>query len=150
MQVSVGGMPANADLLDRGVAVAAVDAEAADVVLVAERHRLLARDVLPGDIGRAHDHVAKPDQQHRQDCKPQARITPAMASARGRKICAIRPLSSRSGHKRRGRGFVARCGVAPATPFARWGPSNAQRFAGGLTKRNLVDPRPGQGQFPVG
>ena len=43
-------MPANADVLDRGVAVAAVDAEPADVVLVAERHRLLARDAGLGDV----------------------------------------------------------------------------------------------------
>ena len=43
MQVFVGGMPAKRDCLDRRVAVAAVDAEAADVVLVAELDRLLAK-----------------------------------------------------------------------------------------------------------
>ena len=52
MQVLVGGMPANARVLDRGVAVAAVDAVAADVALVAELDRLLARDVRLGDPGR--------------------------------------------------------------------------------------------------
>ena len=41
MHVSVGGIPANAGLIDRLVAVAAVDPELADVVCVAERHRLL-------------------------------------------------------------------------------------------------------------
>ena len=46
MQVWVGGKPAYAERLDRGVAVAAVDAELAGVVLVAERHRLLARRLL--------------------------------------------------------------------------------------------------------
>ena len=45
MQVLVGGMPANAESLDRRVAVAAVDAVAGDVVLVAELDRLFARDV---------------------------------------------------------------------------------------------------------
>ena len=44
MQVLVGGMPANDDVFDRGVAVAAVDAVAGDVALVAELDRLLARD----------------------------------------------------------------------------------------------------------
>ena len=43
--------------LDRGVAVAAVDAESADVMLMAERHRLLALDPLIGRVRRA-DHAA--------------------------------------------------------------------------------------------
>src|SRR4051812_41668285 len=59
-----------ARLRDRGVAVAAFDSELPDMVLMAERHRLLARDVLLGHIGRAHDGVTEPDQQHRRDRKP--------------------------------------------------------------------------------
>ena len=45
MHVFVGGMPAKLRVFDRRVTVAAVDPQPADVVLVAERHRLLARDV---------------------------------------------------------------------------------------------------------
>ena len=44
MQVLVGGMPAKGRILDRGVAVAAVEAVAGDVALVAELDGLLARD----------------------------------------------------------------------------------------------------------
>ena len=47
MQMPVDGMPALARFLDRRVAIAAIDAEAADVVLVAERDRLLAERNAP-------------------------------------------------------------------------------------------------------
>ena len=63
MQVLVGGMPANGGLLDRGVAVAAVDADAGDVVLVAELDRLLARDARLGHPGRAVDLVEQTEQR---------------------------------------------------------------------------------------
>ena len=61
MQVLVGGMPANAEVLDRGVAVAAVDAVAGDVALVAERHRLRPSDACIGDIRRALEIYACPE-----------------------------------------------------------------------------------------
>ena len=50
MHVFVGGMLANADSSTRGVAVAAVDADAADVVRVAELDRLLDERALVGVV----------------------------------------------------------------------------------------------------
>src|SRR5205807_1440316 len=53
-----GRQPGEGGLLHGGVAVAAVDAKAGDVVAVAERHRLLDVDLDAGDIIGAR--VARP------------------------------------------------------------------------------------------
>ena len=69
MQVLVGGMPADGDDFDRGVAVAAVDADAAGVMLVAELHRLLDELVGAGDeIGslQREDDPAEAEHQQRR------------------------------------------------------------------------------------
>src|SRR2546427_368644 len=56
------GDPGEGRILDRRVAVAAVDAVAGDVSLVAELDRLLARDARLGDPGRAVDLVEEAEQ----------------------------------------------------------------------------------------
>src|SRR5262245_7353329 len=49
-------------VLDGAVAVAALDAEAAHMMLVVERHRLLNGDVDAGKIGRADEDITNRDQ----------------------------------------------------------------------------------------
>jgi len=66
MQVCVGGMPAKLDVSTAGVAIAAVDAQPTGVMLMAERHRLLALDPLIGGIWRT-DHAADHPQHERDD-----------------------------------------------------------------------------------
>ena len=50
-----GGYSGKGNLLDGRVAITAVDADAGDVVLVAEWHGLLAHSALAGHVGRAND-----------------------------------------------------------------------------------------------
>jgi hypothetical protein len=52
------------------MAVAAIDAETTNVVLVAEWNRLLEHDRLVGDVGRSHDPIRHPDGDERrhQNC----------------------------------------------------------------------------------
>ena len=47
--------------LHRGVAVAAIESETADMVLVAERYRLIAGHVLIRDVWRSDDLIRKPN-----------------------------------------------------------------------------------------
>jgi hypothetical protein len=49
--------PGETRLLDGGVAVSAIDSEAADVMLMAERHRLVSGDVLLGYVWRTADRI---------------------------------------------------------------------------------------------
>ena len=79
MQVLVGGMPGERAALDRRVAVAAVDAQLAGVMAVAERHRLLARDAGARDVRRAIDQRQPPrqgrdDEQRAEDAQPRERV----------------------------------------------------------------------------
>ena len=67
MQVWVGGIPAVRAHLDRGMAVAAVDPEAADMMLVAEGHRLALRPPDPCQIARVH--VPASNERGRKDRK---------------------------------------------------------------------------------
>ena len=76
-------------LLDRGVAVAAVDAVAGDVALVAELNRLLARDVRLGHPGRAVDlgeeaEQAGDEEDRAEDADPSNRVRAAMKDLRHR------------------------------------------------------------------
>src|SRR5262249_54788364 len=85
--------------LDRGMAVAAVDAVAGDVPLVAELNRLFARDVRFGDPGRAVDFAEQPeetgDEEHRtEDADPSNRVGAAMKDLRHR-------IEARRGARRR-------------------------------------------------
>src|SRR5882724_1024800 len=48
---------------DRGVAVSAIDTESCDVMLMTERHRLLALDSLIGCIGRPDDATYRPQHE---------------------------------------------------------------------------------------
>ena len=71
------------------MAVAAVDAVAGDVALVAELNRLLARDVRLGDPGRAVDFGEEPeqagDEEHRaEDADPRDRVGAAVKDLRHR------------------------------------------------------------------
>ena len=50
-----GGYSGKGNLLDGRVAITAVDADAGDVVLVAEWHGLLAYNVLAGHVGRTNN-----------------------------------------------------------------------------------------------
>src|SRR4029077_4434150 len=52
-----GRQPGERGLLDRRVAVAAIEPELADVMLVAERYRLWAGHIHVGDVGRLADPV---------------------------------------------------------------------------------------------
>jgi len=66
-----------------GMAVAAVDAVIANVMLVAELHGLLTRNVLPRQIGRArhrkYGHQRQPDQEEgRKDTEARDKIRTAM------------------------------------------------------------------------
>src|SRR4051812_23794562 len=86
-----GGNPGERGVLDRGVAVAAVDAVAGDVPLVTELDRLLARDVRLGDPRRAIDFAEQPaqagDEEHRpEDADPSNRVGAAMKDLRHRLI----------------------------------------------------------------
>ena len=49
--------------LDRGVAIATIDAEAADVMRVAERHRLMPGDRLVGRVRRHHQRISAANQR---------------------------------------------------------------------------------------
>ena len=63
-----GGEPREARVLDARVAVATVDAEPLDVVLVAERHRLHARGVLLRDVGGTTQSIEQPPRRdHDED-----------------------------------------------------------------------------------
>ena len=88
MQVLVGGMPANARVLDRGVAVAAVDAVAGDVALVAELDRLLARDARLGHPRRPIDLVDRPSRPATTNTAPKI-LTREIVFALRWKICDI-------------------------------------------------------------
>ena len=57
--------PGKGRRLDRGMAVAAVDSQSRHVMLVAERHRLIANDLLFGDVRRADN--AAPRERHGND-----------------------------------------------------------------------------------
>ena len=84
-------MPANGDVFDRRVAVAAVDAVAGDVALVAELDRLFARDV---DVGhpRATGLTSREDQQQSADEENRAED----ADPRNRVRAAVEDLRHRS------------------------------------------------------
>jgi len=56
MHTSVAGKPANADFSTE-CAIATIDSQAADVVLVAERHWLIANHIRFGHIRRAIDAI---------------------------------------------------------------------------------------------
>ena len=60
-----GGDPREIRRLHRGVTVAAVDAQAGDVMLMAERHGLLADDALIGRVRRTDDSADGPE--HKTD-----------------------------------------------------------------------------------
>ena len=74
-------------ILDRGVAVAAVDAVAADVSLVAELNRLFARDEGAGHPGRAvhfgeQSEQASDDEHRAEDADARDRVGAAMKDLR--------------------------------------------------------------------
>src|SRR5260370_28530184 len=65
--------------LYRGVAIAAVDAQLASVMAMAERHRLLPRHAGPGDVGGAVDQRHSPrqrgdDEQPTEDAEPRQSV----------------------------------------------------------------------------
>ena len=92
-------------VLDRRVAVAAVDAIAGDVALVAELDRLFARDVRLGHPGRAVDRVGEPeqagdDEDGAEDADTGDRVGAAMKDLRhrsGRSKRSVRELSCQAG-----------------------------------------------------
>jgi hypothetical protein len=55
--------PGETGVLDRGVAIATVNAEPSDVMLMTERNRLRLADAFVGDVGRALYGVSDPDQR---------------------------------------------------------------------------------------
>ena len=80
--------------LHRGVAVAAVDAELAGVVLVAERHRLLARDARLRDIRGAVDERQPQSAGDDENTAPKILSREKVLVLRW-KICAMNRLDSK-------------------------------------------------------
>jgi hypothetical protein len=68
------------------VTVSAVDAIVADVVFVAELHRLLARDILIRGIGRASD------PQHSRECEPSQKYSGEHTESRDEIRAAVKNL----------------------------------------------------------
>ena len=102
--------------LDRGVAIAAIDAEAADVMRVAERHRLMPGDRLVGHVMRAPSAHRRRQSATKGAIKIATSTTRAIVSATGRKSCGMdrddpRPLrqTRKCPHKFHGQGALSRC-----------------------------------------
>src|SRR5205823_4957578 len=68
-----GRNPGERRLLDRGVAVATVDADRADVVRVGELDRLLAGDRLLGRVRGRLEVVEKPEEDREEENRPEDR-----------------------------------------------------------------------------
>src|SRR5262249_48865953 len=101
-------------ILDRRVAIAAVDAVARNVPLVAELNRLFARNVRFGDPGRSVDRAEQPaeagDEKHRaEDANASNRVGGTMKDLRHR--------SKRSGARRRKRSAAVAHARRSAKPF---------------------------------